>query len=97
MNILLCRVFLGSLPFCVCHRAAAISKTTPTTTTTSHRITQNQTKPNQPTNQPTMVVSIITPGQVNYCNSEQEYYEYLQKAGDNLIVIDCFAEWYDHH
>jgi hypothetical protein len=52
---------------------------------------------NQPTKQPTMVVTMITPGQVHYCNSEQEYYEYLQKAGDKLIVVDCFAEWYDQN
>lgn len=35
-----------------------------------------------------------TPGQVLYCSSELAYRDAIQKAGDKLVVVDCFAEWY---
>jgi len=34
-----------------------------------------------------------SPGNVNYCTTEQEYHSLIQDAGDRLVVVDCFAEW----
>jgi hypothetical protein len=28
------------------------------------------------------------------CATEQEYYDAIQNAGDKLVVVDCYADWY---
>jgi thiol:disulfide interchange protein len=33
-------------------------------------------------------------GNVVYCSTEQEYYQALEDAGQKLVVIDVFAEWF---
>ena len=31
---------------------------------------------------------------VIHCDTEEEYYKALDNAGNKLVVVDCFAEWY---
>ncbi|VEU36157.1 unnamed protein product [Pseudo-nitzschia multistriata] len=30
---------------------------------------------------------------VVHCTTEREYWEAIESAGSNLVVVDCFAEW----
>jgi hypothetical protein len=38
--------------------------------------------------------SLLPPGRVLHCSTEEEYYTAIDNAGDKLVVVDCFAEWY---
>eukprot|EP00980_Cylindrotheca_fusiformis_P010641 scaffold2366_cov115-Cylindrotheca_fusiformis.AAC.15 len=41
-----------------------------------------------------IIIPSLTPGQVVHCSNEEEYFEILQLAGDDqLVIVDCFAEW----
>ena len=40
-----------------------------------------------------MLNTTPTPGEVVLCNSESDYYDALERAGDSLVVVDCFAPW----
>ena len=28
------------------------------------------------------------------CSTEQEYHDAINNAGDKLVVVDCYADWY---
>ena len=28
------------------------------------------------------------------CTTEQEYHDAINNAGDKLVVVDCYADWY---
>lgn len=34
-------------------------------------------------------------GKVIHCTSAQAYHDALQEAEDRLVVVDCYADWYD--
>jgi hypothetical protein len=38
--------------------------------------------------------SFFPPGKVLHCATEEEYYTAIDNAGDKVVVVDCFAEWY---
>ena len=41
-----------------------------------------------------MTDTIDSAGTVLYCHTEEDYYKAVESAGNRLVVVDCFAEWW---